>query len=92
MSGAIIGKDLVIRGVDDQAIVTGRDRYRVLLVRPGDSDPSAPADLTHGSADGGGGIANAGTPALVDDSVVSRSRTGEAFGGGIVDTGRPDPA
>jgi hypothetical protein len=76
--GVVIGKDLTIVGVDDGAILHGRDRYRVLRIGVGVTVTLRHLRIARGrvpvaSEYGGGGILNRGTLNVVD-SVVQRNR------------------
>ena len=88
--GAIIGTDLTIRGIGDDAILTGRDRYQVLRIDAGATVTIRHLRIVHGSAiiadRGGGGIANGGTLTLVD-SIVSHSTAPYEHSGGGIDNG-----
>ena len=88
----VIGKDLVIKGRGDRAVVTGLDRYRAFRIRSG-----ATVTLRHltiervvgvydGTRGGGGGIYNDGVVTLAD-SVVRRAKAGEDPGGAIANHG-----
>ena len=88
----VIGKDLVIKGRGDHAVVTGLDRYRAFRVRKG-----ATLTLRHltiervvgvydGTRGGGGGIYNEGIVTLAD-SIVRRAKAGEDPGGAIANHG-----
>lgn len=87
----VIGKDLTITG-KGQAVVSGLDRYRVLLIRKGARVVLRNLTITQGDGGwdgkrgGGGGIYNEGVVTL-KDSVVKQARAGEDPGGAITNTG-----
>jgi hypothetical protein len=88
---AIIRTDITIRGVDDDAVLHGHDRYRVLQIKAGAIVTIRHLRIAHGSVNsveghGGAGILNGGTLTLID-TVVSRNSTGEEWGGGINNDG-----
>ena len=92
VGGVIIGKDLVIAGRGDHAIVTGLDRYRVFRIREGATVTLRRLTISHGwgvydgTRGGGGGVYNEGTVTLAD-TVVSRCAAGEDPGGAITNIG-----
>jgi hypothetical protein len=89
----VIGKDLVIRGRGDRAVVSGLDRYRVFFIREGATVRLRDLLISHGvgpydigERGGGGGVYNEGNVILAD-SVVSWATAGEDPGGAIANHG-----
>ncbi len=75
----VIDKDLTITGFAHNAILTGRDRHRVLKINAGATVTLRKLRIAHGrvsynSGYGGAGIFNRGTLTLVD-SIVQRNHT-----------------
>jgi hypothetical protein len=92
VGGVVIGKDLVIAGRGDHAVVTGLEQYRVFRIRAGATVVMRHLTISHGvgwhdgTRGGGGGVYNDGTVTLVD-VVVSRAQAGEDPGGAITNIG-----
>jgi predicted outer membrane repeat protein len=88
----VIGKDLVIRGNGDRAVVTGLDRYRAFRIKEGATVKLRDLLISHGvgvydgTRGGGGGVYNDGTVILAE-SIVSRATTGEDPGGAVANHG-----
>ncbi len=82
--GAVIERDLTIVGVDDDAILTGRDQDRVLRIRAGATVTLRHLRIAHGLAQTGGAIHNRGDLTMVDTIVQRNFGSG---GGGIATYG-----
>ncbi len=92
VGNVIIGRDLVIKGRGDHAVVTGLDRYRAFRVRKGATVTlrnliiERVVGVYDGTRGGGGGIYNEGIVTLAD-SIVRRAKAGEDPGGAIANHG-----